>query len=117
MNQFTTKAEAKRLTGLSYLGLISKTVKHKKSKKYGELTYSLYLAPAKSSGYEVCPGRTKECTTLCLNESGMNTMIQNGKGDVINRSRITKTQLFFEDREFFMRWLIFEIQAGITKGK
>ena len=29
-------------------------------------------------------------------------MIQNGKGDVINRSRITKTQLFFEDREFFM---------------
>lgn len=116
MNQFTTKAEAKRLTGLSYLGSISKTVKHKKSKKYGELTYSLYLAPAKSSGYEVCPGRTKECTTLCLNESGMNTMIQNGKGDVINRSRITKTQLFFEDREFFMRWLIFEIQAGITKA-
>jgi hypothetical protein len=117
MNQFTTKAEAKRLTGLSYLGSVSKTVKHKKSKKYGELTYSLYLAPAKSSGYEVCPGRTMECTTLCLNESGMNSMVRNDKGDVINRSRITKTRLFFEDREFFMQWMISEIQSGITKAK
>jgi hypothetical protein len=117
MNQFTTKAEAQRLTGLSYLGSISKTVKHKKSMKYGELTYSLYMAPAKSSGYEVCPGRTKECTTLCLNESGMNSMVRNGKGDVINRSRITKTRLFFEDREFFMQWMISEIQSGITKAK
>jgi hypothetical protein len=115
--EFTTKAEAKRLTGLTYLGSISKTVKHKKSIKYGELTYSLYLAPAKSSGYEVCPGRTAECTRLCLNESGMNTMVQCTKGDVINRSRITKTRLFFEDREFFMKWMIFEINAGITKAR
>jgi len=55
----------------------------------------LYLAPAKSSGYEVCPGRTKDCTKLCLNESGMNTMTQKGKGDVINDSRVKKTKLFF----------------------
>jgi hypothetical protein len=115
--EFTTKTQAKRLTGLSYLGSISKTVKHKKSIKYGELTYSLYLAPAKSSGYEVCPGRTAECTRLCLNESGMNTMVRNDKGDVINRSRIQKTKLFFEDHEFFMKWLIFEINAGITKAE
>jgi hypothetical protein len=115
--EFITKAQAKRLTGLSYLGSVSTTVKHKKSKKYGELTYSLYLAPAKSSGYEVCNGRTAECTRLCLNESGMNTMVRNDKGDMINRSRIIKTRLFFEDREFFMKWLIFEINAGITKAK
>lgn len=115
--EFITKAQAKRLTGLSYLGSISKTVKHKKSIKYGELTYSLYLAPAKSSGYEVCPGRTAECTRLCLNESGMNSMVRNDKGDVINRSRIHKTRLFFEEHEFFMKWLIFEINAGITKAK
>lgn len=36
---------------------------------------------------------------------------------MINRSRIQKTKLFFEDREFFMKWLIFEIRAGITKAK
>jgi hypothetical protein len=115
--EFITKAQAKRLTGLSYLTSVSETVKHKKSKKYGELTLSLYLAPAKSSGYEVCPARTAECTQMCLNESGMNTMVRNDKGDVINRSRITKTRLFFEHREFFMKWLIFEINAGITKAK
>jgi len=115
--EFTTKAEAKRLTGLTYLSSISTTVKHKKSKKYGELTLSLYLAPAKTSGYEVCPGRTAECTRLCLNESGMNSMVRNDRGDMINRSRIKKTRLFFEEREFFMKWLIFEINAGITKAK
>jgi hypothetical protein len=116
MYKFTTKAAARRLTGVNYLASVSRTVKHKKSKKYGELTLSLYLAPARSSGYEVCPGRTAECTKLCLNESGMNTMTQNGKGDVINDSRITKTRLFFEHKDFFMDWLIYEIKAAQRKA-
>ncbi len=117
MKTFTTKAEAKRTTGLNYLGSVSKTVKHIKSLKYGELTYALYLAPAKSSGYEVCPGRTKDCTKFCLNESGMNTMTQKGKGDVINDSRVKKTKLFFENHDFFMNWLIFEITAAKSKAE
>jgi len=114
--EFISRAQAKRITGLSYLSSVSETVKHKKSKKYGELTLSLYLAPAKTSGYEVCPGRTAECSALCLNESGMNTMTRNDKGDVINDSRITKTRLFFEHREFFMKWLIEDIRSGITRA-
>lgn len=114
--EFTTLAAAKRLTGLSYLGGTTKSVKHRKAGKFGELTYSLYLAPADSSGYEVCPGRTKECTKFCLNESGMNTMVRNDKGDVINDSRITKTRLFFEHRDFFMDWLIYEIKAAQRKA-
>jgi hypothetical protein len=113
---FTTGAKAKRLTGLSYLGSVSMTTKHQKSIDYGELTYSLYLAPANTSGYEVCPGRTAECTRLCLNESGMNTMTQTTRGDVINDSRITKTKLFFEHRDFFMKWLIFEIKSAQAKA-
>jgi len=117
MYKFITKAQARRLTGLNYLASVSRTVKHKKSKKYGELTLSLYLAPAKSSGYEVCPGRTAECTRLCLNESGMNSMVQDVKGDVINDSRITKTRLFFEQRDFFMDWLIFEIKSAQAKAR
>jgi len=114
--ELTTKASAKRLTGLSYLGDTVASVKHRKAGKYGELTYSLYLAPAKTSGYEVCPGRTKECTKFCLNESGMNTMTTKVKGDVINDSRIKKTKLFFEEREFFMKWLMFEIKAAQNKA-
>lgn len=116
MYEFTTLAAAKRLTGLSYLGSITKSVKHRKAGKFGALTYSLYLSPAKTSGYEVCPGRTPECTALCLNESGMNTMVRNDKGDVINDSRITKTKLFFEHREFFMKWLVYEIKAAQRKA-
>ena len=117
MKEYKNLTQARRLTGLSYLGSISMTTKHKKSLKYGELTYSLYLAPAKTSGYEVCPGRTAECTKFCLNESGMNTMVQDKKGDVINDCRITKTRLFFEDREFFMHMMIAEIRSGITRAK
>ena len=117
MYKFITKAQARRLTGLNYLASVSYSVKHQKSMKYGELTLSLYLAPAKSSGYEVCPGRTAECTRLCLNESGMNSMVQDVKGDVINDSRITKTRLFFEQRDFFMDWLIFEIKSAQAKAR
>lgn len=113
--EYISKAKAKRETGLNYLGSVSKTVKHKKSIKYGELTYSLYLSPAKLSGYEVCPGRTKECTLLCLNESGINTM--NLKDEMINRSRIQKTKLFFEHKEYFMRWMIDEIISASMKAK
>lgn len=112
---YTTKAEAKRLTGISYLGSVNMTTKHQKAFEYNELTYSLYLAPAKMSGYEVCPMRTKECTKLCLNESGMNSMNMNG--DKINQSRILKTKLFFEEREFFMSWLIDEIYSAKLKAE
>lgn len=114
--EFISKAQARREIGTNYLGSVSFTVKHKKSLKYGEMTYSLYLAPAKSSGYEVCPGRTAECTRLCLNESGMNTMTQKIKGDVINDVRRKKTRLFFEDREFFMNWMVYEINAAKRKA-
>lgn len=115
--EFTTKAQAIRDTGLTYLGSVSETVKHKKSIKYGELTYSLYLSPAKTSGYEVCPGRTAECTKFCLHESGQNRMVEKKRGEVITNSRIKKTKLFFEEKEFFMKWLIFEIKSARSRAR
>ena len=113
---YKNQTQAKKLTGLSFLGSVSATTKHQKSIKYNELTYSLYLAPAKMSGYEVCPKRSKECTALCLNHSGMNKMVQKKKGDVINQARIKKTKLFFEHREFFMQWMIDEIKSAKEKA-
>ena len=114
--KFTSKAAAVRATGVNYLCSLSTTVKHQKSLKYGELTLSLYLAPADMSGYEVCPGRNEECSRLCLNQSGKNIGPQKERGDFINQSRITKTRLFFEEREFFMDWLIFEVEAAKRKA-
>ncbi len=113
---YKNQADARRQSGVSYLSSVSATFKHKKSLEYGELTLSLYLAPAKMSGYEVCPGRNAECTRLCLNQSGKNIGPQKIAGDYINRSRITKTQLFFEERDFFMDWMIEEIKAAKRKA-
>lgn len=108
--KFKTLSAASKETGLSYLGATASSAKIAKGLKYNEETYILYLAPANQSGYEVCPMRTPECTNACLHESGHNRI------DISNRitnSRIKKTKLFFENREFFMEWLV----AEITKHK
>lgn len=104
---FTSIAAAKRLTGLSYLGSVASSSKIAKGLKYNEMTYILYLAPSTASGYNVCPMATNECINACLNESGHNRI--DVKQNRINKSRIAKTKLFFEHREFFMKWLIAEI--------
>lgn len=114
MVQYKNKAQAKRMTGLSYLGGINTSSKIKKGLKYDEMTYILYLAPALLSGYNVCPMSTKECIRLCLNESGHNRI--DIHENTINKARITKTKLFFENRPFFMAWLIDEIRSAQSKA-
>ena len=112
---FKSITQSKKDTGLSYLGMVNNSTKHEKAYKFDELVYTLYLAPAKMSGYEVCPMRTKECTLLCLNESGRNKM--DTHKNTINNSRIKKTKMFFEDREFFVRWMIEEIKRSKLKSE
>lgn len=114
---FKSLAQAKKDSGLSYLGKINNGAKHQKAEKYKELVYTIYLAPANMSGYEVCAGRTAECTALCLNESGHNRGNYVNNLDFINDARIRKTRMFFENHEFFTRWVIRDIQAGITRAK
>jgi hypothetical protein len=108
--QFTTVGNAKKVTGLSYLGSVASSSKIAKGLQYNEMTYILYLAPANQSGYEVCPMRTKECTEACLTESGHNRI--DVKKNAINKARIKKTKLFFEERAFFMGWLVAEIEKA-----
>jgi hypothetical protein len=109
--KFTTIGNAKKLTGLSYLGSVASSSKIAKGLKFNEMTYILYLAPAEQSGYNTCPMSTEECRTACLTESGHNRI--DVKKNAINKARIAKTKLFFEHREFFMSWLVVEI----TKAK
>ena len=113
--KFQNLSQAKKLTGLSYLGSVNSSSKMAKGLKYNESTYIIYLAPAKSSGYEVCPMRTDECTAACLNESGRNKI--DIHKNQLNQARIKKTKLFFEDREFFMGWLIYEIGKEKEKAE
>jgi hypothetical protein len=107
---FTTVGNAKKVTGLSYLGSVASSSKIAKGLQYNEMTYILYLAPANQSGYEVCPMRTPECTEACLTESGHNRI--DVKKNAINKARIKKTKLFFEERAFFMAWLVTEIEKA-----
>jgi hypothetical protein len=113
MNKFTTKAAAMRSTKLSYLGGINTSSKILKGAKYNNMTYILYLAPHKSSGYNVCAGATAECINACLNESGHNKIDSRG---IINNARLKKTTLFFEDRNFFCGWLFAEITTAQKKA-
>ena len=112
---YQNQTQAKKLTGLSYLGGIATSAKIAKGLKYQEMTYILYLAPADRSGYEVCPMRSVECTRACLNESGHNKI--DIHDNTINKARIKKTKLFFEQRNFFMQWLQDEIASAARKAE
>ena len=110
--EFTTIANAKKQTKLSYLGTVNASAKLGHSAEYShQHTYAIYLAPANTSGYNVCSHSTPECRLGCLATSGR-TAIEIFSGiNVIRNSRIKKTRLFYEEPEFFMQWMIAEIKA------
>ena len=82
-----------------------------KGEKLGYLTGILYLAPAKISGYEVCPRRSAGCTAACLYTAGM------GAFSTVQQARIKKTKQFFEDRDNFLMQLRKDITALVRKAK
>jgi len=117
MLNFTTISQAKKDTGLSYLGSVNSSSKLLKSQEISkQYTYAIYLAPANTSGYNVCSHSTKECRLGCLATSGRQAIEIFSGIDKIKNSRIKKTKLFYENQEYFMQWLIAEIEAGKRKA-
>lgn len=106
---FTNRSQAVKATGLSYIGGVSTSAKIVKNEKKNVLTYIIYLAPASKSGYNVCPKATAGCIAACLDESGHNKI--DVKEFRIDKARIKKTKMFFENRAFFMAWVYEEIKA------
>lgn len=82
-----------------------------KGEKKGYLTYILHLAPARLSGYQVCPASSPGCRAACLNTAGR------GRFTKTQEARIRKTRQFFEHRAEFMRALVKDIEAGIRKAE
>jgi hypothetical protein len=118
MAKFTSIAEARRQTGLSYLGGVATSSKMSHSKTYShQYTYAIYLAPAKTSGYNVCSHSTPECRMGCLNTSGRAGIEEFSGKTKIQDCRIKKTRLFFEDTNFFMQWMFAEIRKYQQKAK
>ena len=92
---------------------ISTNAKTVKGEKLGYLTGVLYLAPAKLSGYQVCPlAATAQCEEACLNLAGLG-----GVYTSIQKARIAKTRRFFEDRDAFMSDIVKSIRALIKLAR
>jgi hypothetical protein len=114
---FTTIGKAMKQTGLSYLGKVNASAKLAKNGKVNQHTYGLYLAPARTSGYNTCAFSTPECRMGCLNTSGRAGMeILAGKTKTQD-SRSKKTRMLYEKPEFFMAWLIAEINVAKAKAQ
>jgi hypothetical protein len=116
--KFINRSQAKKQTGLSYLGSINSSAKLIKNKKVSNnYTYILYLAPASASGYNVCPHSTPECRIGCLSTSGRVKVETYSNKSVIQNARVKKTKMFFEDQDFFMNWMVAEMIAYKAKAK
>jgi len=88
--------------------------KIQKGTKLGYLSFILHLAPADVSGYNTCPKATAGCKAACLNTAGRGGMFKKGETtNMIQKARIRKTKLFFEDRETFMEYLEQDINKAI----
>jgi hypothetical protein len=83
----------------------------------GYNTYILHLAPASLSGYNTCAKATAGCKAACLNTAGRGGMFKKGENtNVIQKARIRKTVMFFEDREVFMALLVKDIELAIKQS-
>jgi hypothetical protein len=86
--------------------------------KQGYNTYILHLAPANLSGYETCPKRTIGCTSACLNTAGRGGMFKKGETtNTIQKARIRKAKMFFENRAEFMADLVKDIELAIKQSE
>ncbi len=88
----------------------SKTVK---GEKLGYLTGIMYLAPGDMSGREVCPMRTQGCTDSCLGAHAGRVVFL----PVIMKSRLAKTDWYFDDRASFMQQIVKDIAALVRKAE
>lgn len=98
-----------------------------KGKALGVWTFVLHLAPAKLSGFEVCPMRTLGCTNACLNTGGRggmmagvsrltHAMVEAGIQNSIQKARIRKTKRFFTERDAFMADLASDVGKAVKRA-
>lgn len=89
-----------------------------KGNAQGFLTNILHLAPARLSGFNVCPMATAGCALSCLNTAGRGGIMKHGEvTNKIQEARKRKTLEFFNDRETFMTNLAKEIRNAIKLAK
>ena len=91
--------------------LTHNNTKIKKGEKLGFMSFGIHLAPAKLSGFNVCPSASKGCAVACLNTAGL------GAYSNVQAARIAKTKFFFSDKPAFLIQLVKEISAAVRKAE
>jgi hypothetical protein len=88
--------------------------KIQKGTKLGYLSFILHLAPSTLSGKNTCPKATPGCIAACLNTAGRGGMFKKGENtNVIQKARIRKTKMYFEQRDEFLAVLEADIRKAI----
>jgi hypothetical protein len=88
-----------------------------KGMKQGYNTYIMHLAPSTLSGHNTCPKATIGCINACLNTAGRGGMFKKGENtNNIQKARIRKTQLFYNNRDEFMSLLVKDILLAIKQS-
>lgn len=72
----------------------------------GDATAIMHFAPARLSGFNVCPWASPGCVGACLHTAGNRQYLHTK-----TRARIARTRLFFEDRTLFLELLRREIRT------
>lgn len=123
-----TLDQLKRIWGFGYLLNIDANPKTVKGQKLGYMTAVLYLAPYKTSGYNVCPmAELAGCWRDCLDVQGRGGMAIGGKqldtpagprpDNPIRHARINRTKMWVENRPEFCLQLVKEIRAFLKKAE
>ena len=88
--------------------------KIQKGTKLGYLSFILHLAPSTLSWHNTCPKATPGCKAACLNTAGRGVMFRKGETtNVIQKARIRKTVMLFEQRDLFLAMLEADIRKAI----
>ena len=115
---FSTLKEARGRIGVTYLGGINTSSKLMKNQKIsGHYTYIVYLAPASTSGFNVCSHSSPECRAGCLATSGRAAFELRAGRTRIQQSRIRKTIALNTNPTFYLGWLFAEISAAKAKAE
>jgi hypothetical protein len=84
--------------------------KTKKGRARGISTAIMHFAPARLSGYNVCPHASIGCTGACLNHAGRGGINLDVDGlNAIQRARICRTLVFFLNRFVFNAVFVSEV--------
>jgi hypothetical protein len=92
-----------------------------KSDEFGYLNAIQYMAPASTSGVNLCSDASPACIALCLGwfsgQAGMlsDAELEHGRNDARN-SRIVKAQAFMKNRAAYMAALVRQIENLIKRA-